>query len=187
MKSDGLVFGTDKIQRGGVRTFGGPPAKASVGCRSLEGGRRASMSYVLFHMDGWPDVGKLSVISLILFMCRGVEVWEETEPESKLCIFFVLRLSLANGTWDSLLLRIPLMGTKGENQAGHRTRWRAFDVIGYWALGIGLDLCALYARPQPPDGGGACTPPATSDPQARLANNLFVCLGGGPKKTNKRR
>ena len=34
VKSDGLVFGTDKIQRGGVRTkpgvwlFGGPPAKA---------------------------------------------------------------------------------------------------------------------------------------------------------------
>ena len=75
------------------------------------------------------------------------------------------------------------MGVKDETQADNRTRWRGFGVIGYWVLGIGLGLCALYARPQPPDGGGACTPPATSEPQARLASNLFVW--GGQKKQTK--
>lgn len=138
------------------------------------------MSYVLFHMGGSIDVGKYPSF-LILFLY--VDVWEEAEPRPKLCAFFVLRLSLANGTWDSLLLRVALMGVKDEQQADNRTRWRAFGVIGYWVLGIGLDLCALYARPQPPDGGGECTPPATSDPQARLANNLFVW--GGQKKQTK--
>lgn len=112
MKSDGLVFGTDKIQRGGVRTFGGPPAKASVGCRSLEGGRRASMSYVLFHMDGWPDVGKLSVN---VWMCGGVG-GDGTGIQAVYILCFTAFIGQRN--LGFLIIENPSDGNEGRKSSG---------------------------------------------------------------------